>query len=421
VTSGPLAGLRVLEFSLILSAPYGGSQLSDLGAEVVKVEQPGGDPFRNLGAVVPDYSKTFQSVNRGKRSIVIDLQSPEGRAVVHQMVPSFDVVMINYRPGVPARLGIDYETLSALHPTLIYVDISGFGTSGPMAAQAASDMVAQAYGGSTAADGRLDDDGAPVWMSIAIADIPTGAAAAMGTVAALYHRERTGQGQLVSASLLRTVMSQLGLSLMREPVSDAAGRDVLKAELAAIRQRGGSYDELIAARTTFFAAERLYEAGYVASDGGIVLGAITREQRDACRRVLGIDDDPTDDSGFDATAAEPSRQVAALKQRIRDRIAEHSVDEWLERFAEQGAPASAVNFPEEISDDPLGILEMVELISTVVGPTRHVMPTVHNREAPTAIQSAPPELGDATDDVLREIGGLDPDAIAALRASGAVA
>jgi crotonobetainyl-CoA:carnitine CoA-transferase CaiB-like acyl-CoA transferase len=197
---------------------------------------------------------------------------------------------------------------------------------------------------------------------------------------------------------------------------------VLKAELAAIRDRGGSYDELVAARSAFFAAERLYEAGYVANDGGgIVLGAITRTHRDACRRVLGIDDDPTDDVGFDANGADQRRQVAALKERIRARMAEHSVDEWLQRFAAEGAPASAVNFPEEISDDPLGSLEMVELVSTVVGPTRHVTPTIRTREAPTAIQCAPPELGNATDDVLAKIGGLDPDAIAALRESGAVA
>ena len=186
---GPLSGIRVLEFSVILSGPYAGCQLSDLGAEVVKVEPPGGDPYRGTAGIVPGYSKLFQSVNRGKRSIIVNLKQPEGRETIYRLLPAFDIVLINYRFGVPARLGIDYETLSALRPDLIYIDISGFGAAGPLAHRAASDMVSQAYGGSTAQDGHLDVDGAPVWMSIPIGDIPTGMAAALGGVMALYHRE----------------------------------------------------------------------------------------------------------------------------------------------------------------------------------------------------------------------------------------
>ena len=418
---GPLSGIRVLEFSVILSGPYAGCQLSDLGAEVVKVEPPGGDPYRGTAGIVPGYSKLFQSVNRGKRSIIVNLKQPEGRETIYRLLPAFDIVLINYRFGVPARLGIDYETLSALRPDLIYIDISGFGAAGPLAHRAASDMVSQAYGGSTAQDGRLDVDGAPVWMSIPIGDIPTGMAAALGGVMALYHRDRTGRGQLVQASLLRSVMSQLGLHLMREGRSDAHHRDRLKAEMARVRERGGSYDEIVAARFRFSDPARLYERGYNAHDGGIVLGATTRSHRDALRRAMELEDELTDVRPFDPLSDDDQRLITAIEQRISDTLQRRTVDEWLAVFAANGAPASCVNFAEELSDDQQGSLEMVELESDVIGTTRHAAPTIHLRNAPTAVQSAPPALGEGTDDVLRQLGAYSEDEIAELRARGAIA
>ncbi len=230
---GPLHGVRVLEFSLIFSAPFAGVQLSDLGADVVKVEAPGGEGFRNLFAAVPANSKIFQSVNRGKRSLVLDLRNPEAREVIYRLLPQFDVVLINYRQGVAERLGIGYETLREIRPDLIYAEISGFGRGGPYERKPAADMIAQAYAGSIALDGKLTEDGAPVWPPMVIADFPSGLAAAIALTSALYHRERTGEGQRVSVSMLRSILAMLCYHVNVEPVHDAYGRELMREQLEA--------------------------------------------------------------------------------------------------------------------------------------------------------------------------------------------
>jgi crotonobetainyl-CoA:carnitine CoA-transferase CaiB-like acyl-CoA transferase len=420
---GPLYGVRVLEFSLILSAPYAGVQLSDLGAEVIKVEPPGGEPFRYHGTPVPGHSKTFQWANRGKRSLVVDLRRPEGLDVVHRLLDHTDVVLINYRPGVAGRLGLDYESLSRRKPDLIYADINGFGTEGPLAEDAASDIVAQAYGGTVALDAKLDEAGAPAWPAIPVADLPSGMAAAMGISAALYHRERTGQGQLLSTSLLRTVMQMGFIAVMEEPVNDAALRDFVRADVARVRDSGGSYGDMIAARQRAGvrgSSYSLYFTGYQAKDGGLVLGALTRANRDKIRAVLGIQDDPSDDPGYDGTDPANHERIEQLRERIREIFLQRSVAEWIERLTEVGAPAAPVVLPEDVPEHPQGSLHMVELEHAVTGPQRQVRPLVDMSASPTAARSAAPIAGHHTDRVLAELGGYSPEEIATLRAGGVV-
>ena len=273
---GPLDGVRVLEFSVIYAGPFGGLHLSDFGAEVIKVEAPGGEPFRHQGAVVPGESKAFHWLNRGKQSLVLDLSDPRGQEVIHRLIVDTDVVLINYRPGVPERLGIDYETLSAIKPDLVYADITAFGTEGPLADRAGSDIVAQAYSGLIALDGKTDEHGSPESVAFAAGDCTTGAASVMGILAALFHRERTGEGQIIRAQLLRSVMSFTGISSMREPASDFAGSDRTRDATNQARDAGGSYDDIIEARRELGkelrAAFGIYYAGYRVKDGGMVLG-----------------------------------------------------------------------------------------------------------------------------------------------------
>src|SRR5207237_589272 len=158
-----------------------GIHLSDLGADVVKVEPLHGEDRRNTGAIVPNEGKYFQSLNRGKRSLTLDLRRPEARAIVYRIVPHFDVVLSNYRFGVAERLGIDYAALSKFHPTLIYASVTGFGDHGPFATRAGSDIVAQAYTGLMAAEGNTDEYGAPLPVRAApVIDRASGFATAMG-------------------------------------------------------------------------------------------------------------------------------------------------------------------------------------------------------------------------------------------------
>ncbi len=344
MADGPLAGINVLEFSVVVAGPATGMHLSDLGARVIKVEAPGGEPFRTNGAVVRGHGKAFTWLNHGKESIEIDVAHPQGRQAIHRLVPNIDVVVINFRPGVPERLGIDYQTLSAIRPDLIYVDITGFGSTGPLASRSASDIVAQAYGGAIALDGKSDEHGAPLPVALAVGDAPTGMAAAMAALAALYHRARTGEGQLVRASLLRTVLNLTGFQNMREPATDPVAVQPLLDEIERVRQEGGSYDRIVAARDEFSRRMRgtnLFYSGYRAKDGGIVLGALTPANREAFRQAIGITGDRHDEPGFDPR--DPANLVVAetLREQVRQTLLTRTVQEWIDDLRCRGRTCSA--------------------------------------------------------------------------------
>jgi crotonobetainyl-CoA:carnitine CoA-transferase CaiB-like acyl-CoA transferase len=421
--TGPLAGVRVLEFSLIVSAPIAGLNLSDFGADVIKVEPPGGEPGRHISAAVPGHGKVFQACNRGKRSLVIDLHKPGGKEIIHRITPAIDVVLLNYRPGIAERLGLGYETLSKIRPDLIYAEITGFGSTGPLADRPASDMVAQAYGGSVAANGKLGPDGSPVYPTLPIADAPSGLSAAMGIIAALYHRERTGEGQYLAVSLLRTVMAMTNYTVMVEPVNDAFSRDIVKRELASAREAGASYDSLVGIREGTAgqgSGFSLYFGGYRAKDGGIVLGALTPANRNAIRGVLGIDDDPYDTPGFDPTADASKALMEDLRARIRTLFLTRPVSEWVRLLEEAGAPAAPVNFPEDLPDDPQASLHYSDLVHPVTGPQRQVSPAVEMSKSPTRAAGPSPSIGQHTQEILTELGEFSPDEILALEHAGVI-
>ena len=423
MTAGPLAGIRVLEFSQIVAAPFLGCILSDLGADVVKVEPLAGDQHRSWGAVVPGEGKRFQSLNRGKRGIALDLQQPAGREVIRRLLPAFDVVTNNYRSGVAERLGIDYATLRALRPDLIYCEINGWGHAGPIAGDAAADPVVCAYSGLTAADAKLGDDGAPLAVSCAaISDYAAGFSAAIGVLAALYHRALTGEGQLVEASLLRSALAIQDTTVMREPVADATLRDPMLAAVHSIRTRGGAYREVIAARAgqrmSDTAALKGFNSAYETADGVLWLGAVTPKNRNAVRALLGITDDRAESPDFDASdpasIAYGDRRKAHIAQQLRTR----TTYEWFEAFRAAGVPVAPVQLPEEMADDPQVVANgfMTPLVHPITGPQQVASPVVTLSATPTAVRKPSPTLGEDTTALLAE-AGFTPAEIAALRAS----
>ena len=404
---GPLHGIRVLEFSLVVAGPMSGVLLSDLGADVIKVEPPGGESLRQARAIVPDESKAFQTFNRGKRGIVVDLQQPEGREVIHRLVPTVDVVVVNYRYGVAERVGIDYETLRQLREDLIYVESTGFGTRGELASQGCSDVVAQAYSGIMAGDGKIAEDGAPVAATFgAPADYGTAMATAMGVSAALYHRAMTGEGQKINTSLLRTGVWLQSHNVNYDPITDVHFDDVTRAELNETRASGGSYPELIKVRQERILTGGLFYGGYAAKDGGVVLGALTRINRDGFRGVLGLQEEDSDDPDYDVLDPDNQRKMEYWAGVMREKMREHTVAEWIEIFDEAGLPASPVNFPEEIRMDPQVRAEGIfaDLDHDKTGPQSFVGPVLEMSKTPTAARMAAPPLARDTRAVLGEGG-----------------
>ena len=205
----PLAGLRVLDFTRILSGPYATMLLADLGAEVVKVERPGGgDDTRSWGPPFLDGMSTyFAAVNRGKRSVAIDLQRRRGRELAARLAASSDILIENFRPGVSKRLGLDFETLAGANPRLVYASINGFGSHGPRALDAGTEVIVEAETGLMAMMGT--PDGPPVRFGVAMVDIATGMALVSGVLAALLERERSGRGRQLEFPLYSTAFSCL--------------------------------------------------------------------------------------------------------------------------------------------------------------------------------------------------------------------
>ncbi|MFN8637885.1 MAG: CoA transferase [Dehalococcoidia bacterium] len=408
--NGPLDGIRVLEFSQIVAAPTCGYLLADLGADVVKVEPPGGEQTRHTAAVVPNEGKGYQALNRGKRSLIVELHDPRGREIIQKILPTIDVLLINYRLGVAERMGIDYDTVRQYRPDIIYWQNTGFGEGGPDAYRAGSDIVAQAYSGLMALDAKLNDDGAPDLIASPIADIASGLGAAMAICAALYHRNLTGEGQRLSSSLLRSSLMLMNGTVMREPVHDSVVRDPMMAELAALRESGASYDALLAKRKALLLARasfRLYYGGYKAKNGGVVLGALTRANRDGMRKVLGIyGQELSDEPGYDAHDPANQKKAEEWKRVIRAKFMERTVEEWVHDFDQAKVPVAPVAWPEDMFDNPQVEADQMifELEHAVTGPQRVIGPIVTMSKTPTGPHRAAPALGQHTREVLLERG-----------------
>ena len=241
----PHDGVRVLDFTRVLSGPYATTLLADLGAEVIKVESPGGDDYRHVGPFHADGSSAiFEAVNRGKRGLVLDLARPEHRAIARDLAVTADVVVENFRPGVADKLGIGWADLSALQPRLIHASISGFGQEGPDARRPAYDIVVQAMSGLMHVTG--DPEGPPTLVGESIADVVSGLFAALGIVAALAERDRTGRGRRVDVSMFDALMALQPLVVARCLATGVApmrvgNRHPLSAPFGAYAAKDGSF------------------------------------------------------------------------------------------------------------------------------------------------------------------------------------
>ena len=422
--SGPLVGIKVLEFTQIIAGPAGCQHLADLGADVIKVEPPDGEPWRLSQQFIPLESKTYQSLNRGKRSFAIDLGKPEAQVAIHRLVPTVDVVVINYRPDVAKRLHIDYETLSALKPDLVYLDSTAFGRKGPWAQSPGYDIVVQGASGMTAAVGKVDENGTPL-VGPAVADYTTGYAIALGVVSGLFHRARTGEGQLIETSLLANALTVQGTSFMSLPVADALSRGAFLDELQQARENGRSYADVITRRRLIQQAAspgNIYYRNYLTADGAISVGNLSASLRQKLRNALGIEYDARDmDSEYNARDPkyiEPANEMLAkVEEMIRSKPSQH----WLELFEKHGVPSGPLQFVEELDVHPQ-IVEneyVVELEHELAGPQKMAAPPIKMSKSPPKAQGASPVLGKHTDEVLSAVG-YSAEEIAGLREAGVI-
>jgi crotonobetainyl-CoA:carnitine CoA-transferase CaiB-like acyl-CoA transferase len=423
--AGPLAGVKVLEFSEIIAAPFGGMLLSDMGAEVIKVEPPQGEPWRLSAQFIPGESRQFISLNRGKKGLAINLRTPEGRQIIHKLVPEMDVVIINYRPDTPYNLGIDYETLSAINPRLIYVENTAFGRQGPSSHRPGYDIVVQAMTGIMAADAKTNERGVPQAVNPAIADFSTGITIAWAVAAALYARERTGKGQKVEAALMATALAIQTGSFMELDVADAGLIGMMNQRVREARERGATWHELQQIRAELrpqFGAMNAYYRCYVTKDSVIAVGCLSEALRRKAAAAMGIEDPRFDDPSAGFAAGPEARAVLArVVEAAEERMLEKTTAEWLEIFDAAGVPAGPFRSVDELRDDPQVQANgfIVDLEHPIAGHLRMVGPLLKMSETPLEVRSASPTLGQHNEEVLRALG-YAPEAIAALREKGVI-
>ncbi len=392
---GPLAGVRVLDFTRVLAGPAASLALADLGAEVIKIEPPGtGDETRTFPPIRDGESHYFLSVNRGKKSIVVDLKSPEGVALVKDLAAKCDIVVENYRPGVMDRLGLGYAALSAVNPRLIYCAISGYGQTGPLKDNPSFDIVLQAMSGALSMNG--DPDGLPTKLGIPLGDLVGGINGPIGVLAALYERERTGQGRFIDVSLMDGLIGMLGYIAQ---LAFFTGKDP---------QRQGSQHPNLVPYGIFPAKD----------DGSIVVACLTPGFWGRICMAIGREE-LTDDPRYDTL--EKRRDARAEVNEIVSAFTRlHTVDELVAIFTRFEVPHAPILGVTEALSQPQAVHRrmVVEVEHETLGPIPIVNRPVTFDGQPTP--EAPPVLGQHTDAVLAEVLGLDADEIARLRAAGAV-
>lgn len=394
-----LTGVRVLDLTNVLSGPFATLHLALLGADVIKIENPkDGDLARKLG-VRPDLNArlmgtSFLAQNANKRSVTLNLKLPEGKAIFRRLVATADVVVENFRPDVMPRLGLGYPELKAINPRLIYCAISGFGQTGPDALKPAYDQIIQGLSGVMAVNG--DERLNPLRTGFPVCDTVGGLNAAFAIMAALYRRERTGEGQCIDIALLDSIMPLLGwvaanLLIGGQPPVPMGNDNFTAAPSGTFRTR----------------------------DGYINIAANKQEQWEALCDVLGVPELLTDPRFKERDVRKQNRRL--LTPLLEARLAERTTAEWVEALNARDVPSGAILDLETALTQPQvqhrGVLQEIDVEG--IGPVRLFGLTAGLERGGGRVTAPPPRLGEHTEAVLGEIG-IGPEEVAALRAKGVV-
>ena len=406
--TGPLTGLRVLDMSRVLAGPWSGQLMADFGADVVKVERPGvGDDTRGWG---PPYLKDadgnetgeaayYMSANRAKRSLTLDISTPEGQKICTDLAGRADVLLENYKTGGLAKYNLDYDSLKAHNRRLIYCSITGFGQTGPYATRAGYDMIIQAAGGFMSLTGERDDlpGGGPQKGGVAVSDLMTGMYATVAVLAALAWREKSGKGQYIDLALLDTQVSWLANQAMNYLVGGV------------VPKRAGNAHQNIVPYGVF-----------PTRDGHMILGIGNNSQLTKFLEVAGRVELMEDERFTTNTLRVQHRD--AVVAIIGGITAMRDLDDWLAALEPIGVPSGPINTLDRVFADPqINARGMRVKIPHALGvDVEYAGNPIKFSESPVDYPRAAPLLGEHTDEVLGEWLDLDADAIAALRQSGTV-
>ncbi len=401
--AGALSHIKVLDLSRILAGPWAGQMLADFGAEVIKVERPGcdddtrgwGPPFVKDQDGNPTDAAYFHAANRGKHSIAIDMTTPEGQALIKRLAAEVDVVIENYKVGGLKKYGLDYDSLKAVNPALIYCSVTGFGQDGPYAERAGYDFMIQAMGGLMSVTG--DADGQPMKVGVALVDVMTGLYACNAIQAALLHRNESGIGQYIDMALLDVQVATLANQAMNYLVG---GKPPVRL--------GNAHPNIVP-----------YEA-FPTADGHIIL-AVGNDTQFARFCALAGAPELADNPAFVTNALRVENR-SALTPLVAELMRSNSSDWWLENLGLQRVPCGPINSLDKVFDDPqVKHRQMqIELPLPGGGNVPGVASPVKFSHTPIEYSAAPPALGQHTDQILSALGLSEAD-MAQLKAGTVIA
>jgi formyl-CoA transferase len=392
---GALARLRVLDVTQFMAGPFCATILADLGADVIKIEPPSGDATRQMVGKKGTESPSFNAVNRGKRSVVLNLKTDDGRRIFKRLARSSDILIENYRPGVMPGLGLGYETLSEINRGLIYASISGYGQSGPHRTKGGFDLIAQGVSGIMSVTGEPGRP--PVKAGIPLTDLGAALFATTGILAALHHRTATGVGQYIDTSLV-----EAGIALSVWEATEYFSGPGIPAPLGSAHRMNAPYQAIRCA------------------DGYVTIGANTDRLFERLCGVLGHPEWAREpDFLHNGDRVQHRAKLAALIERV---MIEQPRRHWLQALDQADIPCGPINDYAQVFADPqVAAREMViETDHPVLGRLRTLGSPLKLSETPTDATRRAPLLGEHTDEVLNE-AGLNADEIRELRRSGAVA
>jgi len=402
---GPLAGIKVLDLSRVLAGPWSTQALGDLGADVWKVEQPGqGDDTRRWGPpFLPDGSGDsayYLCANRNKRSIAVDIARPEGAALIRDLAAQADIVVENFRVGGLAKYGLDYASLKAINPSLIYCSITGFGQDGPYKDRGGYDFLVQGMSGLMSVTGRPDDapGGGPIKVGVPISDLLTGLYATISILAALHHREKTGEGQQIDCALLDTQVA-----LLANQASNYMNGGMIPRRLANEHPNTVPYQD------------------FACSDGSVLVALGNDRQFRAFCGLIGRPDLPDDPRFLTNGVRSPNR--AALQAEMAPAIARWTSADLIAAMEAAKLPGGKVNeIPEILADPHIAHRGLIHEMTRSDGQAVKVLGFPAQFGAtPAGYRRAPPRSGEDTAEVLHEVLDLDDAALARLAAAGAIA
>lgn len=393
---GPLDGIKVLDLTRVLAGPYATMLLGDLGADVIKIEQPGtGDESRNFGPFKNGFSLYFMSVNRGKRSLTLNLKSERGQNIFNQLLTHTDVLVENFRPRTMEKLGLDYDTLKASHPSLIYAACSGFGQTGPYAEQGAYDMIIQGMGGIISITG--EPDGPPVRVGTSISDITAALFTTIGILSALHHRNQTGKGQFVDVAMLDSLVAVLENAVVRYFATGEAPKP-LGARHPAITP---------------------FEA-FASADGHVII-ALGNDTLWAkfCEHVNRSD--LISNNRFQ-TNADRTENHAELFPILSGIMAQRTTDDWIDALGKIGVPCGPINAMDRVVNHPqVQAREMITRVAHhITGEVEVPGVPIKLSETPGAVDAPAPSLGEHTTEILTDILRMSSEEVAKLKKDGVI-